>query len=135
MPAWHLGHLVTCAAKYMNSQGPYTVLVRHASVLCIHAQCISMRGSLHSQQSIFVAHPTLLGPREMDTRYPSGETVFEYSVDARNKGWLAWEARLPQGGFKPPADVPAYRWGKTATECCSSWKLCSSPTLMPPTCV
>jgi hypothetical protein len=45
----------------------------------------------------------------MDTRYPSGETVFECSVDPRNKGWLAWEARLPQGAFKPPADVPAYR--------------------------
>lgn len=45
----------------------------------------------------------------MDTRYPSGESVFEYSVDVRNRGWLAWEARLPQGAFKPPADIPAYR--------------------------
>lgn len=64
-----------------------------------------------AQPPLLLSHPPELSQthREMDTRYPSGETVFEYSVDARNKGWLAWEARLPQGGFKPPADVPAYR--------------------------
>jgi dynein heavy chain len=44
----------------------------------------------------------------MDTRYPSAETVFEYSVDARNRQWLSWDSRL-SSGFKPRADVPAYR--------------------------
>jgi hypothetical protein len=45
----------------------------------------------------------------MDARYPSGETVFEYAVDPRKKAWVTWDSRLPQGGFKPPPDVPAYR--------------------------
>jgi dynein heavy chain len=44
----------------------------------------------------------------MDTRYPSGGTVFDYAVDPRTRAWVAWESRLPQG-FKPPPDVPAYK--------------------------
>lgn len=46
--------------------------------------------------------------REMDTRYPSAETVFEYFVDVKNKQWLNWETKL-SSTFKPPADVPAYK--------------------------
>ncbi|WIA33430.1 hypothetical protein OEZ86_006562 [Tetradesmus obliquus] len=46
--------------------------------------------------------------REMDTRYPSSETVFEYYVDVKNRQWLNWDTKL-SGSFKPRADVPAYR--------------------------
>lgn len=46
--------------------------------------------------------------REMDTRYPSAETVFEYYVDVKNRQWLNWETKL-SGSFKPRPDIPAYR--------------------------
>ncbi|WIA13292.1 hypothetical protein OEZ85_006876 [Tetradesmus obliquus] len=38
--------------------------------------------------------------REMDTRYPSSETVFEYYVDVKNRQWLNWDTKL-SGSFKP----------------------------------
>lgn len=44
----------------------------------------------------------------MDTRYPSAETVFEYSVDVKNRQWLSWDSKL-SGSFKPRPDIPAYR--------------------------
>ena len=43
----------------------------------------------------------------MDTRYPSAETVFEYSVDPKTRTWVSWESKLPSS-FKAPADTPAY---------------------------
>ncbi|GIM07381.1 hypothetical protein Vretimale_11536 [Volvox reticuliferus] len=46
--------------------------------------------------------------REMDTRYPSAETVFEYFVDPKTKAWLAWETRLT-GTFKPSLDQPFFK--------------------------
>lgn len=46
---------------------------------------------------------------DMDTRFPSGETVFEYAVDARNRSWQHWDARLSSTGFKPRSDVPLHR--------------------------
>lgn len=57
----------------------------------------------------------------MDTRYPSAETVFEYTVDPRNKTWASWESRLPQGGFKAPADVPAYRCAGCNDQLLTGW--------------
>jgi hypothetical protein len=44
----------------------------------------------------------------MDVRYPGAETVFEYSVDVKNRQWLSWDSKL-SGGFKPRPDIPAYR--------------------------
>lgn len=41
-------------------------------------------------------------------RYPSAETVFEYSVDVKNRQWLSWDSKL-SGSFKPRPDIPAYR--------------------------
>ena len=32
--------------------------------------------------------------REMDTRFPTTDTVFEYCVDPNQKGWLSWENKL-----------------------------------------
>ena len=32
--------------------------------------------------------------REMDTRFPTTDTVFEYCVDPNQHGWLSWENKL-----------------------------------------
>ena len=32
--------------------------------------------------------------REMDTRFPTTDTVFEYCVDPNQRGWLSWENKL-----------------------------------------
>lgn len=35
--------------------------------------------------------------REMDTRFPTTDTVFEYCVDPNQRGWLSWENKLSSG--------------------------------------
>lgn len=51
---------------------------------------------------------TSLVCREMDARYPSAETVFEYYVDVKGRQWLSWETKL-SSSTKPRPDIPAYR--------------------------
>lgn len=46
--------------------------------------------------------------REMDSRFPGNDTVFEFYVDGRKKQWQHWDEKLPSA-FKPPADVPYHR--------------------------
>lgn len=50
--------------------------------------------------------------REMDSRFPAADTVFEYVVQPGRNGkepdWVSWESRL-SGAFRPPADVPFFR--------------------------
>ena len=46
--------------------------------------------------------------RELDTRYPSSETVFEYFVDPKARQWAAWETKL-SAAYKPPADLPFFK--------------------------
>ena len=46
--------------------------------------------------------------REMDARFPSSETVYEYYVDPKKKGWAPFEEKLPQS-YKPPADTPFFK--------------------------
>lgn len=64
-----------------------------------------------TQQCAWYQFPSLFvigDGREMDTRYPSAETVFEYFVDVKNRQWLNWDSKL-SGSFKPRLDVPSYR--------------------------
>lgn len=46
--------------------------------------------------------------REMDTRYPSAETVFDYYVDSKQRAWVSWESKLPSA-FKPSSDTPFFK--------------------------
>lgn len=46
--------------------------------------------------------------REMDTRYPSSATVFDYFVDPKARNWVAWETKLPSA-FKPATDTPFFK--------------------------
>ena len=46
--------------------------------------------------------------REMDTRYPSSDTVFEYFVDHKQRSWATWDSRLPSA-FKPSAHLPFFK--------------------------
>jgi dynein heavy chain len=46
--------------------------------------------------------------REMDTKYPSSETVFDYLVDTKTRQWSLWESKL-SATFKPPADLPFFK--------------------------
>ena len=45
--------------------------------------------------------------REMDSRFPPAETVFEYFVDSKTKQWLPWESKLT--AYRPPADMPFFK--------------------------
>lgn len=46
--------------------------------------------------------------REMDTRYPSSETVFEYYVEPKTRGWASWESKL-SASFRPSLDQPFFK--------------------------
>lgn len=46
--------------------------------------------------------------REMDTRYPSSETVFEYFIEPKTRAWAPWESKL-SAAYKPPADLPFFK--------------------------
>ena len=46
--------------------------------------------------------------RELDSRYPSQETVFDYWLDTKKKSWALWEEKL-SSVFKVPSDVPFYK--------------------------
>ncbi|KAL0040883.1 hypothetical protein WJX79_008591 [Trebouxia sp. C0005] len=46
--------------------------------------------------------------REMDTRFPTTDTVFEYCADPNQKGWLSWENKL-SSTYRPPADIPFFK--------------------------
>jgi len=49
--------------------------------------------------------------REMDSRFPPADTVFEYALQPgrgdKDPEWVPWESRL--SGFRPSAEVPLYR--------------------------
>jgi dynein heavy chain, axonemal len=46
--------------------------------------------------------------REMDTRFPTANTVFDYVIDANSKAWVPWESRL-SAAFRPPVGAQAFR--------------------------
>ncbi|KAG1668463.1 hypothetical protein FOA52_005236 [Chlamydomonas sp. UWO 241] len=46
--------------------------------------------------------------REMDTRYPASETVFEYFIDHKERAWKPWEGKL-SAAYKPPAELPFFK--------------------------
>ena len=47
--------------------------------------------------------------REMDTRFPTTDTVFEYCVDPNQKGWLSWENKLSSNYRSVlPTQFPSY---------------------------
>ncbi|GMH41208.1 hypothetical protein BSKO_09118 [Bryopsis sp. KO-2023] len=46
--------------------------------------------------------------REMDTRYPSSETIFDYFVEPKQRAWVSWESKLPSA-FKPAPDTPFFK--------------------------
>jgi dynein heavy chain len=48
--------------------------------------------------------------REMDTRYPSAGSVFDYVVDPQKRGWAHFEAGLQAAAaFRAPPGVPLHR--------------------------
>lgn len=46
--------------------------------------------------------------REMDTRFPPSETVYEYYVDPKTRQWQTWESKL-SASFKPVAGMPFFK--------------------------
>jgi dynein heavy chain, axonemal len=46
--------------------------------------------------------------REMDTRFPTSNTVFDYVLDPATKSWVPWESRLT-ATFRPPTGVPFFK--------------------------
>lgn len=46
--------------------------------------------------------------RELDTRFPTANTVFDYVLDVPSKSWLPWESRL-SSSFRPPPGVPFFK--------------------------
>jgi dynein heavy chain, axonemal len=46
--------------------------------------------------------------REMDARFPTLNTVFDYVFDGPTKTWVPWESRLTST-FRPPAGVPFFK--------------------------
>ena len=54
--------------------------------------------------------------KEMDSRLPGAETLFEHFVDPKAGSWASWESKL-SGSFRPPADVPVFR----VSSCCCPW--------------
>ena len=46
--------------------------------------------------------------RELDARYPSQDTVFEYFVDPKKKAWVPWEEKLGQT-YRPAPDTPFFK--------------------------
>ncbi|KAK9823872.1 hypothetical protein WJX72_006072 [[Myrmecia] bisecta] len=46
--------------------------------------------------------------REIDTRFPTSDTIFEYCVDPAQRGWLSWENRL-SATYRPAADTPFFK--------------------------
>ena len=46
--------------------------------------------------------------RELDAQFPHKDSVFEYWVDPKKKGWVHWEERL-NASWKVPANEPFYK--------------------------
>ncbi|CAG9464381.1 unnamed protein product [Pedinophyceae sp. YPF-701] len=46
--------------------------------------------------------------RELDSRFPPNETVFEYYVDPVGKQWVPWEQKL-SSTFRVPTDTPFFK--------------------------
>ena len=46
--------------------------------------------------------------RNMDTRYPSQDSVYDYWVDPKRKAWVPWEEKL-SAAYRPPADAPFFK--------------------------
>lgn len=46
--------------------------------------------------------------RELDARYPSQDTVFEYYVDPKKKAWTPWEEKLG-AAYRPAPDTPFFK--------------------------
>lgn len=46
--------------------------------------------------------------REMESTFPTKDTIFEYYVDAKNKSWVHWEEKLKKGWRYNPS-VPFYK--------------------------
>lgn len=46
--------------------------------------------------------------REMDSRFPTALTVFDYVVDGPSRAWVSWESRLG-GAFRPPPGTPFFK--------------------------
>lgn len=49
--------------------------------------------------------------REMDTRYPASETVFDYYIETKDRVWKPWESKL-SAVYKPPPDMPFFKVGQ-----------------------
>jgi hypothetical protein len=46
--------------------------------------------------------------RELDSRFPTSGTVFDYVVDVASRTWVPWESRL-SASFRPPPGVPFFK--------------------------
>lgn len=46
--------------------------------------------------------------REMDPRFPTLNTVFDFVYDAPTRSWVPWESRV-SGAFRPPPGVPFFK--------------------------
>lgn len=46
--------------------------------------------------------------REMDSRFPTTGTVFDYVIDVATRTWVPWESRL-SASFRPPPGVPFFK--------------------------
>lgn len=46
--------------------------------------------------------------RELDSRFPTTGTVFDYVIDCATRTWVPWESRL-SGAFRPPPGVPFFK--------------------------
>lgn len=45
--------------------------------------------------------------RELEGRFPSADSVFEYCIDTKSKSWVTWESKIGSN-FKPPANTPFF---------------------------
>lgn len=46
--------------------------------------------------------------RELESRFPPADTVFEYAVDPKARGWVNWESRVG-GAYRPPPHTPFFQ--------------------------
>ncbi|XP_065175861.1 dynein axonemal heavy chain 2-like isoform X2 [Sycon ciliatum] len=46
--------------------------------------------------------------RELEGQFPAKDSIYEYQVDVRNKGWVMWEEQL-RSSWRYPANSPFYK--------------------------
>jgi len=48
--------------------------------------------------------------REMDASIPTKDTIYEYFIDPKSRGWMHWEEKLKQAWKYNPALVKKYHF-------------------------